>query len=484
MRYTMIRPSHRPAYLLAVWLVPLGARLAAQTPAPEAFVPRQVTLDVGVDYDAPRLSGSIVYRLENWTPAASRRVSFLLNRLMAVSSVRDSTGRPVSFTQDVVQLQDEPLLQVTQIRVTLPRPVLPGGRTTLRLDYAGPLVGYTEVGWQYVRDHIDTAFTIIREDAFAFPSIGGSSGSANRTRPRPDFPYDASVRVPARFVVATGGAATRTVNSDGTVTWRYVSDGPSPFLNIAVAPFDTLVDGGVHVFYFPADSAGARRLLASARAGLDTLAQWFGPPPRAALHLTVTEIPDGWGSQASLVGGIIQTASAFRDPARLGELYHELSHLWNARDTDNPAPRWNEGLAMFLQDLLRERLDGWTGRAEVMGRTLASVRQAAGEDSLLATVPFAEYGRRAMTGRSYRVGAVMFAVLYDLLGPQEFDAVIGGYARQYAAGGTTRDFVAYASHRATRDLTPFFDDWLFTTRWTGLVARAGSIAELAGHYRR
>ena len=462
-----------------LWLV----LAITQTPAPEAFVERRVTLDVQVDYDAPRIAGSITYELENWTDRPAATVSFILNRLMEVSGVRSAPGGPaLSYTQDVRRFSDDPMRQVTQVIVQLPAPILPGARATLRLEYAGPLVGYTEVGWLYVKDHIDTAFTIIRSDALAFPVLGGMNDAANRRRPMPDFSYEAAVRVPSRYVVATGGALTRTPHDDGTVTWRYASAGESPFLNVAVAPFDTLVAEGVRIFYFPADSIGARGLLTSTQAALRTLAQWFGPR-RGSASLTITEIPDGWGSQASLVGGIIQTASAFRDVAYRGELYHELSHLWNVRDTESPSPRWNEGLAMFVQHLLRERLDGWTGRAAVHQWEFGRLTGALARDTALQHVPFIDYGKRAMTNYSYAVGDLMFATLYDLLGEAQFHALLGGYYQRFTRGGSTRDFVTFVSGKAPRDLSAFFDDWMFTTRWTERLANAKSINDLASYYR-
>ena len=39
---------------------------------------------------------------------------------------------------------------------------------------------------------------------------------------------------------------------------------PTPFLNIAIAPYRTIEHGGIRVFYFPEDSAGAARLLNAA----------------------------------------------------------------------------------------------------------------------------------------------------------------------------------------------------------------------------
>jgi hypothetical protein len=455
---------------------------APQQPNPEAFLVRNEKLDLRVDFAEKRLSGAMTLEMENWTAQPASTVSFILHRLMEASQVRDGAGAALPYTQDVLRFQDEPMHQVTQIVVKLPRPIGAGGRTTVRINYAGYLTPYTEMGWLYVKDHIDTTFTILRRDALAFPEVGGLSRAANRQMPYPDFTYEAEVRVPSKYLVATGGAVTRTPHEDGTTTWQYTSGKTSPFLNISIAPFDTISAGGIRVFYFAADSTGARRLVNSAQTALRTLTQWFGRLHTEA-NLTIAEIPDGWGSQGHLVGGIIQTASAFRDANQVGQLYHELSHLWNAIDRDTPPPRWNEGLASFLENLMRERLDGWNGLKSYEVQWITSMKQQVASDSMLRTAPFIEYGKREMTGRSYTVGRIMFATLYELLGEAEFNKVVGGYYQQFTSGGTTRDFVAFARRTATHDLSTFFDDWMFTTRWTGILASETSVSEVAAHYK-
>jgi len=456
--------------------------VGAQTAAPESFVARDIALDIAIDYPNQRLSGSITYDLENWTPQPARQVSFLLNRLMEASSVRAASGASLAHTQDVVRFVDDPMRQVNQLRVTLPRPIASGGHTTLRIDYAGNLVGYTEIGWLYVKDHIDTAFTIIRNDALAFPMVGGIVDKANRKRPFSQFVYHVSVRVPAKYRVAIGGKATRLPHDDGTVTWHYESGKPARVMNVSIAPFDTLGENGVRVFYFPDDSLGARRVMASTQAALRTLTSWFGPA-HDPLNVTITEIPNGWGSQAGLIEGIIQSAAAFRDPERMGELYHELSHIWNANATDLPSPRWEEGQAMFLEGLLREQLDRWTGRQKSETQTLTRVKNRINSDSSLQRVPLADYGKQRMTDWSYSVGELMFATLYNLVGQKEFNRILGGYYQRYANAGTTRNFVDLAKQTSSRDLTAFFDDWMFTSRWTDLLRNATSVADLEQHYR-
>ena len=76
----------------------------------------------------------------------------------------------------------------------------------------------------------------------------------------------------------------------------------------------------------------------------------------------------------------------------------------------------------------------------------------------------------------------MFGALYALVGETEFNGIVGGYYQQYAQGGTVRDFVQFAARHSTKDLMPFFDDWLFSTRWTRTLPNATSFADIARHY--
>jgi hypothetical protein len=94
-----------------------------------------------------------------------------------------------------------------------------------------------------------------------------------------------------------------------------------------------------------------------------------------------------------------------------------------------------------------------------------------------------DYGTANKTGRSYRVGALMFATLFDLVGQQEFNQSVGGFYQRFGSGGSTKDFIDFAKRTSSHDLTRFFDDWLLTTRWVDVLANATSISDLAAHYR-
>jgi hypothetical protein len=462
----------------------LMVSVAGSAQQPADVVPLHVTsraLDLRVNYDQGSLSGSETLRIRNTSKRSTLTVPLLLNRLMVISRITDGSGAAVPFQQSVVLFRDDSVLQVNAISVRLRKPLAAGDSAELAIQYGGHLVGYAETGSLYIKDKVDSAFTIIREDAFAFPVVGVPSRKINRATGYEPFMFDARVTVPSGFVVATGGAPDAPLKRDSLVIWRYRSITPAPALNIAIAPYRTIAENGVRIFYFPQDSTGAEMVKRSVTGALAQYAEWFGPVGGKA-SVTVIEIPEDWGSQASLSGGIIQTADAFRDRAQLYQVYHELSHLWNVNEIDKPSPRWNEGLASFLQWRMAEKLDGWTGWDARLDRLESNlVRNCAG-DAPCTRIPLADYGRAELTDYSYSVGMAMFYALFKTLGTESFDKAYRGYYQQHrAAGGTSAELVA-AFHDVDPRSDRIFADWFSTTKWHSRLAKGEKLRDVVQGY--
>ncbi len=479
----LARRPHMPMILALACVSAVPA--AVQPAAPEAVLPQltRMNLTVSVDYDAERVVGTSTLTLKNTSNIVLSRVPLILNRVMRVSDVTTGDGRKLTFRQLVTSFEDFEIFQVNAIELDLVAPVPAGESVRLVVAFEGPLVGYTETGMSYVRDHISHDFTMLREDALAFPMVGVPSIETNRAAPRAPFEFEVSVTVPADLVVATGGEEIERIEEDSLVTWRYRSREPAPYLIITIAPYQVAAERDLRVFYFPEDSAGARAMLDASLLAAARYQEIFGPLDRP-LSLSIMEIPDGWGSQASLAGGIIQVAGAFRDRGRMPELYHELSHLWNVTDLDTPSPRWNEGLAMFLQGRIARELDGWTGESEALDRAATRLLELCGSGQLCGSVPLRRYGEERMTDFSYSVGRLMFAALYAALGEEAFDRALRTHFQTFEASGTRTDdmvqaFVGEGGPAARR----IFNDWLESTAWLELLREAGSAQHLLDSYR-
>lgn len=450
--------------------------------AQEVLSPVRYEIGVEVDYQAELLRGTTRLILENPSTTPVQQVSLLLYRLLRVDSVRDDRGSVLPYTQSVVSFTDFRPLQVNHVVVTLPRPLAPGQRTTLQLGYSGSLLGYAETGMEYIKDRIDTAFTILRDDSWVFPQPGIPSIMAFRSAPPRSYSYAARITVPRGLRVVNGGRLDGVDTLPNARTFRYSNERPAGRMDFAIARYGEISDGAIRIFYLPGDSLAAAGVARAAAAALDLLTSWFGPPG-ATSGLTFIEIPEGWGSQSD-GPTIIQTAAAFRDPQRYDEVYHELSHWWNVPSTDRPSPRLEEGLASFLQYLVTEKVTGKPTVDAKVTQVMERLRKGLPDNPAWRQTPLVEYGRSGSTDLSYRVGAVFFDLLYRLAGPEAFNRIIRTYTTDFGAkGGSTRDFVEVISQSAAVDLSPLVSDWLYTVRWTDRLQAYQDIQALTAYYR-
>lgn len=461
----------------------IGATTTALVSQEVPFVLTHLGLELRVDYQRGTLAGTAALRLRNVADRQATVIPLLLNRLMSVSRVLGATGTVIPFQQDVVVFQDDSIRQVTAVVITPDRPVPPGDSLSIVVHYGGVLVGYTETGSLYIKDRVSRDFTIIREDAYAFPTVGAPSWKSRRAMATAPFTFMARITVPIGLVVAMGGEAGATARVDSLVSWTYRSVEPVPFLNITIAPYRVFESDRARVFSLPADSSGARMVALAVDSALERYTRWFGTLGRRP-RLVVMEIPDGFGSQASLTGGIIMTADAFRDRAELRQLYHELSHLWNPPDLDQPAPRWNEGLASFLEWRMAAELDGWSGWEAQLQRSVQSLMRRCATAPRCDETPMMAFGGAGLTGRSYSVGMLMFYALHQVLGPEVFDRAYFDFFQRYRnSGAVTAELVA-VFRRADARSERIFGDWLFTTRWYSRLAAGESLRQIVEGYRQ
>jgi hypothetical protein len=466
-----------PRTVVVTLSVLIARPVAAQTlPQASPLVVTQRTLDLVIDYDQGNVTGYETLTLRNTAGTSSDIVPLLLNRLMTVSQIADPEGGAIPFRQDVVLFVDDSTRQVNAVVASLPQPVPPGDSVTLVVRYGGHLVGYVETGSLYIRDKVDSAF--------AYPTLGVPSRRVNRSMgfDHP-FRFTARVTVPVGQVVATGGEAIEPERHDSVVTWTYRTILPANVLNIAIAPYRTLDRAGVRIFYFPQDSAGARMVDGAVAGAMARYAEWYGPLWQH-MPVTIIEIPEGWGSQASLAGGIIETADAFRDRGQLFQLYHELSHLWNLPDRDAPSPRWNEGLAMFLQWRVASEIDGWTGWDVRLDRAEQRLRAVCQRSAPCGTVPFADYGKAQLTDLSYLVGQAMFYALFKTLGAARFDRAYRTFVEQHRESGATSATLVAAFHAVSPASDPVFGDFFTTTRWYQRLLGGESLRSMVDGYAR
>src|SRR5262249_18303389 len=150
---------------------------------------QRIGLDLTLDYTHTRLTGVARLELVNTSSTPAPVISLIVNRSLSVSAVR-LAGAPVPFRQALTSFEDLDALVADVVEITPPVPVAPGQSVTLSVRYEGSLADYVSTGMEYIRDRIDPDFTILRADAFAFPTPRVASLRANGLASRRPFDFD------------------------------------------------------------------------------------------------------------------------------------------------------------------------------------------------------------------------------------------------------------------------------------------------------
>lgn len=461
--------------LLAV-LLPVSGLMAQWEPV-------RYEMEMEIRYEENELVAGCMLTVRNTSGRPLDSLPLRLYKLLQVTQVLDQNGQALPFSQEVTSIEGVPPWQVNVVRITLPEAVKPGEQTLVNISYAGTLAGYSEI-LGYVKDHIDESFTIIREDAMAYPGVGEPTLGAIRSAMFQAYDYRVTLRVPKHLVAANGGNLAEKTTANGLTAYTYENIKPAWRMDFAVAPYRIMDSDGFRIFYFPSDEEGAESVMVSALSALEQYTSWFGPL-KGFEKFSLIQIPEGYGSQAD-VTSILQTADAFRpEQSAKTALYHELAHLWHPRENETYSCRWNEGHATFMQYLVAERMDGGVGLVHrASSASAARFARNCEPGSACAETPLIEYGEKRMTDHSYTKGMVLFHVLYELAGEEAFMSLFKeNYRRHAVSGQTTEDLIALILEIPHPAMPRFVQEWFYGLESNDYLFAGKSVDEIVGMYK-
>lgn len=439
-------------------------------------------LDLKIDFKEKKLSGECGMTVTSNNSKPITVIPLLLYRLMKVTSVKDDKGNPLGFRQRIMSFEDWETYQANFIEVTLPKQLTKGNSYKLMIDYSGYLYGYTETGNLYVRDKIDPQFTILRSDCRAYPELGYPSDEINDAAGfAPSFHYEIKITVPDSLTVVNGGQLVSKENENGYAMYCYKNIKLAWRMDIIIGKYNTLASPQLKIHFLEQDSAGAETVFRYAQKTLALYSKWWGEL-KETKTFSVIELPSGYGSQAD-VTCILQTADAFNDSTQMRQLYHELSHLWNVNSTDKYYPRWNEGLATFIEYLTIEKLENRDYLDYVTDWYLNVIKKEIASDSILRKTPSIDFAKKGIQQYAYEIGLIMFRVLYEVMGENDFNRCVANYySDYYLSGATTDQFVETAVRISGKHLADFFRDWMYTPHYTKLISDGLTIKEMSKLY--
>jgi hypothetical protein len=450
----------------------LGAYKAYSKPVIAAY-----DLQFNFDFTMQKLYCNAALTFNNTTQ--NDTLHLLLYRLLKVTSISDESGQGLNYTQTVTSFSDWEALQINHITI------LPGKYKTgkpiqkIHIAYEGLLLGYTETGMEYVKDNIDSAFTILRPDCFAYPLQGIPNWENNQAAGQPFFDYTLSVTVPENLSVVNAGQLLSVTRKNSSTVYVYRNLKPAWRIDIAIGKYASINNNGITIHYLQEDSVGAKMVSNSVKKTLDIYSSWFGKIPVSGY--SIIEIPEGWGSQTD-VSCIIQTAAAFKNSDNLYQLYHEISHLWNIASKDAaPCRLESEGLAMLLQYLCMEKLNNKPGSLDSATAVIfMKLKQRISTDTAAANTAMIYFGKMKMTDLSYSKGMIFFYLLYKTIGEDSFMKTIKGYYNLYRnSGASTIDFTTYLVKEChSKKVETLVNEWVLSNQSSQRIMDSMTIEDI------
>ena len=292
--------------------------------------------------------------------------------------------------------------------------------------------------------------------------------------------YTFRVTVPEPFEVAANGVLTETIGNEGTTTFVFEAREPmaSYLATVNIDEFDletSKSENGVPLRnYFPTGSPEAMRK-PFARQGemIDYFSDMFGVYPFEVYGALVIDTAFGAALET-------QTMSIFSkamiDPTQPegseSVVAHELAHQWFGDSVSLADWRdiWlNESFATYAQGLWTEHTKGPEARDQWVRDIYAYVT----ENRQSMTPPGEPSADRLFNAGVYYWGALALHALRLEVGDENFFAILQTYHERFKGGNArTADFIAVAEEVSGKELSAFFDRWLYSEDLASIPALA------------
>ena len=355
-------------------------------------------------------------------------------------------GRPATFSRDGGQ----------ELTVTPASGLREGSSFTTTVDYAGTPSVVTDPdgsieGWIPTDDG---AFVVNEPQ-------GSPAWFPCNDNPRDKATYDFSISVPDGLTALANGVLVSNASSGGKTTWVWKETDPmATYLSTAtLGKFDlTISKVGNIPSYVAVDPQLAKgQVLSKLPEAVQLYSSIYGPYPFNAVGAIV--------DSAKNVGYSLETQTKPNFPGTPDELtlVHELSHMWFGDSltlTKWPDIWLHEGFATWSEWIWNER-QGNKPAAQKF-KQLYDSHPASDTPFWGPAVDNFTDPALLFNGTVYDRGGMTLEALREKIGDLAFFQLIKDWATQNRYGNvTTPQFISLAEKWAGRDLTQFFDAWIF-----------------------
>jgi len=356
----------------------------------------------------------------------------------------------------------------TVMRVNLPKPLQPGQSARIEMKYRLKLPR----GGSRLNAFGRTAFLAQWYPMLAVKDEDGWHTEPYTTVGDPFYSqmsdFEVTFRVPEGYRVITSADDDPTKPAKGTVTLR--QENMRDFAAVITKDYEVIQgaagDVEVNLWYQKGMEKEAKKLHRAAVSGMRFFGSLFGPYPYREVDVVLGET--GYGIAGMEYPGLVTSIPKY--PTRKGErpavnvVVHELAHQWWYGVVGNnqvKEPWLDEGLTTFSEMLYMHDKMGEDQR-EFLARAAEVSDEIHKRQGVTSVEPLYRYSDSIYGLMVYTRPAAMLWKLMDEIGKEKVLEILRTYYDRYKFQvATTRDFIRVANEVAGRDLTPFFDRWLF-----------------------
>ena len=304
--------------------------------------------------------------------------------------------------------------------------------------------------------------------------LGEPEGAATffpvNDHPRDKASYTFRVTVPEPFEVAANGILAETIDQEKMNTFVFEMRDPmaSYLVTINIGDFDmetSRSENGVPIRnYYPAGRLqDGRRTFARQGEMLDYFSDLFGSYPFEVYGAVVIDTEFGAALETQTLSIFSRTVIDADQPTGSQQVVaHELAHQWFGDSVSLADWRdiWlNESFATYAQALWMEHTDGRETLDEWIRRVYAAVQ----ENRNSVTPPGEPPADQLFNAGVYYWGALCLHALRLEVGDDVFFQILQTYHERYQDGNaTTADFIGVAEEVSGKELSAFFDSWLYS----------------------
>ncbi len=438
---------------------------------------------------------------------AGRIVDVELNQNLRVNSVRDVSGRPVTYDRDDSS--------GPKLHITLADTVPVGGKVTLFFDYGGPFSSRMNDPSQGVRMAYmarDGGYLLLPARWFPltdFPSnrytgifqiecpgnmtvvgTGTSTGapisvtSKNAAAPPP--PMLGNARSSAAPMSPMSAPPPPSMENE-RMLYSFRVDRPEAAGTFVIAPLQlspTRSEGATYSIYTPPAAVATAPAYADAVAHvLDYFNDAFGALPEPGM--TVAQLPDGTVDGYAAPGLLLLSARQWSAKPNERLLADLAAHQWWGTQITaaTPSDVWlTDGLSRYSEGLYVEQTSGKEGLNKAL-EDFAVGALMFDDSSPIADAQLLEPGSEEYQSVVVNKGAMVFHMLRAIIGDANFSALLKDYYSKYSGkAARVQDFEQLAESRLAQpaptafklgnappttaepvSLRPFFTQWLHST---------------------